>query len=527
MINETSASGTLTYSFESDGIVFDIIITDLGDGRFAFDVSINLELSQQIGDIRAFYFDIDGDVDTMGLLVEDTSADNLVAGLYGVSLDDEYVIDEADVKSVESNDTNMNGEVKGSDLFDVGVEFGHQGMSGGDDYQSVSFVLSGAEELTLDDFNLQSIGVRLTSVGEIDGSRDGSLKISDQTDGEINLPPVAEDDSITILEDGAVGPGEATSLNILANDSDPDGDPLTITSIDGTAAPGEPISVTTANGVETSVTITETGDVVFLTDGAFDALGVGEFDSLTLDYTVSDGNGGEDSATVTINILGEDDPAVSDVSYNIMFMVDMSASALAGGTSGALFGADDAFDQNGDGLAATQVDAAFNTIRMFQDALAASGMAGDVDLGVGTFSYSDGYAEEYQFLTNDGQLAFGLDDDVSAAFGQAAAGGDTAFLGSPFAAANDFFAATGGADENVVNLFYIISDGALVIGSSDQVDDWVAEMYGTFTEYSPRVCWIWPTFSDCQGSRSLHLRAVEKGFQKNEALAIRRGGCPL
>lgn len=621
MSTDASVGGTLTYSFLSDGIVFDILITDLGDGRFAFDVSIDMDESDAIGDIRAFYFDIAGDVDTMDLSIEGVAADSVVSGLYDVALDDEYVIDEADVKKVDSNDTNVNGEVKGSDLFDVGVEFGHQGMSGGDDFQATSFILTEAEELTLEDFNLQNIGVRLTSVGAIDGSRDGSLKISDQTDGEINLPPVAEDDAITIGEAGAIAPaaeagaadetvaalnildndsdpdgdpltivtagglapgsaiaivtaggvattvsvtaagdlvfatdgafdhlaegesdsfqityaiadpsgeiseatvtvtilgeeqnappeaaddmvtifesgavgldgaeGVTATLNVFDNDSDPDGDPLTITSIGAGAAPGDAIAVTTANGVETTVTITAAGDVVFATNEAFDALGTGEFDSLTLDYTVSDSNGGEDSATVTINILGEDGPnEVNAVNYNIMFMVDMSGSMMTGGVSTALFGAGEDQDQNGDGTGSTQADAALLAISKFQAALQTAGILGDVDIGLGGFAHSDGDLEEYRLLTNGDQIVFDLDDDVSAAYGQAAMGGDTAFLGSPFAAANDFYAAAGGAEENTVNLFYIFSDGRLSIGSSDQVEDWVAELLGTFADYDPRT----------------------------------------
>ncbi|MBU2953320.1 beta strand repeat-containing protein, partial [Marinobacter sp. F3R08] len=68
---------------------------------------------------------------------------------------------------------------------------------------------------------------------------------------------------------------------LLANDSDADGDPLTIQSVQNPA-----------NG---TVSIDASGNVVFTPDAGF--TGEGSFT-----YTVSDGNGGTDSATVTVAV---------------------------------------------------------------------------------------------------------------------------------------------------------------------------------------------------------------------------------
>ncbi len=77
--------------------------------------------------------------------------------------------------------------------------------------------------------------------------------------------------------------GLATSINVLLNDSDPDNDPLSVTSV-----------TQPANG---TATILPNGQVSYLADSNF----VGP-DSFT--YDVSDGNGG--TATATVNVLVPD-----------------------------------------------------------------------------------------------------------------------------------------------------------------------------------------------------------------------------
>ena len=89
-----------------------------------------------------------------------------------------------------------------------------------------------------------------------------------------NSPPVAVDDSATCAEDDSV------SVPVLANDSDPDGDPLSIQSV-GSPAHGD---------------ASRSGDqVVYTPDPDY----CGD-DSFT--YTASDGNGGSDSATVSVTV---------------------------------------------------------------------------------------------------------------------------------------------------------------------------------------------------------------------------------
>ncbi|NNF10470.1 MAG: tandem-95 repeat protein [Acidimicrobiia bacterium] len=98
----------------------------------------------------------------------------------------------------------------------------------------------------------------------------------------VNDDPTAVPDSVTVPEDSTV------VVDVVANDSDLDGDPLTLTGYD---------SATTAGGTVTCAAglCTYTPPVDF--SGA---------DTFT--YTVADGNGGTDTATVSVNVVGINDP---------------------------------------------------------------------------------------------------------------------------------------------------------------------------------------------------------------------------
>ena len=102
-----------------------------------------------------------------------------------------------------------------------------------------------------------------------------------------NSTPFANPDSVEIREN------EVTSINLVANDSDADNDPLTIASIDTTGTLG-------------NVEIAADGEAVIYNPGtAFDYLAEGETGFDTFTYTVSDGRGGTDTETVTVTINGQ------------------------------------------------------------------------------------------------------------------------------------------------------------------------------------------------------------------------------
>jgi hypothetical protein len=99
-----------------------------------------------------------------------------------------------------------------------------------------------------------------------------------------NHPPVAQNDTATTAT------GAAVTINVLANDSDPDGDPLTVTTVT-TPAHGSAV-------INAGTTVTYTPQPGFAGSDAFT-------------YTISDGRGGTASATVAVTVNAVDHPPVA------------------------------------------------------------------------------------------------------------------------------------------------------------------------------------------------------------------------
>jgi uncharacterized delta-60 repeat protein len=110
-------------------------------------------------------------------------------------------------------------------------------------------------------------------------------------DGPANRPPIAVDDAAVTSEDVAV------SISVVANDSDPDGDPLTITS---------------AGGAAHGVTAIGPGGTVLYTPAA------NYFGADSFTYTVDDGRGETETAAVSVTIVPANDPPLTaDDTYTV------------------------------------------------------------------------------------------------------------------------------------------------------------------------------------------------------------------
>jgi len=104
-------------------------------------------------------------------------------------------------------------------------------------------------------------------------------------------PPDAVDDNASVAEDSG-----ANTVNVLTNDSDPNGDALTITAV--------------TQGLHGSVAI-GAGNVTYTPAANYHGS-----DSFT--YTIDDGNGGTDTATVFVTVTSVNDvPVATGESYNI------------------------------------------------------------------------------------------------------------------------------------------------------------------------------------------------------------------
>ncbi|MEM1040691.1 MAG: Ig-like domain-containing protein, partial [Pseudomonadota bacterium] len=152
----------------------------------------------------------------------------------------------------------------------------------------------------------------------------------------INDVPLAVDDSITTNEDTPV------TILVTANDSDPDGDPLTITQVDGQPIVEGGADVPVTNGVVTLVG----GDLIFTPDANVNTDGTAP---ITFTYTVEDPAGMAATATIDVTVLPvNDDPVATINLYAVAEDATLSANVLGDDT-----GAGIDSDPDGDALSVT------------------------------------------------------------------------------------------------------------------------------------------------------------------------------
>jgi hypothetical protein len=260
---------TMYFEITDGDVKVGITITEQADGSLIFDLDV-LDDTGVIGDLNGLFFD----------LTDDSIADNLTVS--GTDLTGENI----DANSVSKVDgyNNVNGEVVKEDgKFDVGVQFGTPGI-GEDDIQSTSFTLatSGGSALSIADVMGQDFAVRLTSVGEIDGDRADSVKISGTSDPIIVEPPeptnIAVDNTMTVSNAETFSDFDLTDplddfvFSMLENDVTTDTQPYL----------GDIVTVNGAALVEGTSYIGSNGGLLMVNaDGTVDFSANGQFDHLT------------------------------------------------------------------------------------------------------------------------------------------------------------------------------------------------------------------------------------------------------
>ncbi len=215
--------------------------------------------------------------------------------------------------------------------------------------------------------------VFLNGNGEATGDKIDFVEIEKILDKDGNRDPVAVDDIATVVTNGSV------IIPVLANDSDPDDDTLTVE------------SATTTDG---SVEINGDGTLNFVPTPGY--TGPAE-----ITYTISDGQGGTDSAIVTVKVTedkGDNTPPVA---------VDDAATVDPGDTVD-LFPLANDTDADGDEIVLTGVTApeGSGTVTIGDEGLVqftpADGVTGDVIL---TYTISDG-----QGGTDEGQITVSVNE---------------------------------------------------------------------------------------------------------------------
>lgn len=203
-----------------------------------------------------------------------------------------------------------------------------------------------------------------------DGSDSGAFEVQG-TCGSAPAPPDAVDDVANVLEDSG-----ANAVNVLANDTDANNDTLTV------------ISVT--QGTHGSVAITGGGT------GVSYAPAPNYFGPDSFTYTISDGNGGEDTANVSVNVSNVNDaPTATGNAYDTNSNTPLHINA-----PGVL--ANDS-DIDGDSLSAQQVSGPSHALSFALHADGSFDYTPAVDFaGSDSFTYraSDGAAQSNTVTVN-------------------------------------------------------------------------------------------------------------------------------
>jgi uncharacterized repeat protein (TIGR01451 family) len=141
------------------------------------------------------------------------------------------------------------------------------------------------------DFGLAS-GTQIVNISSFTSNEVIAPVLASVTLTVANLPPNAKDDGGIGFETSK--DAVFTTASVLPNDTDPNGDTLSIVGFYTTGTLG---------------LVTDNGDGTFDydPDGQFDALAEDQQATDTFTYSISDGHGGTDTATVTITIKGKPD----------------------------------------------------------------------------------------------------------------------------------------------------------------------------------------------------------------------------
>ena len=157
---------------------------------------------------------------------------------------------------------------------------------------------------------------RITYVGGVDGH--------DVVLHRANSAPIATDDADLTEEDTVL-----SGVSVLANDTDAENDPLVVIALNGNSAN---IGQATVLASGATVTLHADGSFVYdpTTSTTFDSLPFGQSTVDSFGYSITDGNGLFDTATVTITVVGVNDaPTVTNAGDVV---VDEGQTATNSGT---------------------------------------------------------------------------------------------------------------------------------------------------------------------------------------------------
>lgn len=180
-----------------------------------------------------------------------------------------------------------------------------------------------------------------TMTDSINAPRSGSLVL---TVLPINDAPIAVNDRYSLAEDAVLRVLPSSNNHLLSNDSDVDGDTLTVNTTPIASANRSNFSINT-----TPLSDVNNGNLTLNSDGSFTYIPDLNFNGIdSFIYQITDGNGGTAQASVTIDIAALNDVPEIIVSKVFTILEDGNLIKLVGDADNLLSGATDA---DGDNLA--------------------------------------------------------------------------------------------------------------------------------------------------------------------------------
>ncbi len=283
----SEANGRLRYSIigGSDAHLFEI---NHSNGQLQFKQAPDFENPQDHGrnnvyDVRIQVKDGGGYTDTQRLYikVQDSAENSRPALIPGEG--SEFHVNEGDVFVADIN-ANDDSSSEGNGLtyaiaggidagaFDIDSQTGELTFKDAPDFEA---------PVDADGDNQYHVKVKVTDANGASDTDSYRVNVKDQAE---NAAPNAQDD------DAFTNEGESVDINVLSNDSDPDGDAIFVSSLDDAS-----------NG---TVELNNDGTVTYSPDAGF----VGQ-DSFN--YHITDGNGEVSDATVFVNVADVNDVPIA------------------------------------------------------------------------------------------------------------------------------------------------------------------------------------------------------------------------
>lgn len=246
---------------------------------------------------------------------------------------DTFVFESADASTVQKPDAISDFDAKGTptDVLDL------RG-TGLDTYVATGALVAGnrLDEVRFDNAQRMLQG-DTNDDGQVDfavrvpGAQAADLRPGDNLllgEGQPNKAPTAQDDALAVNEDAASLIGNVLADNGNGVDSDPDGDQLTVSAVNGDSA-GVDSQLTLASGA--LLTLEEDGSFTYDPNGKFEALKAGATTTDSFDYTVQDPYGATATGTATVTVTGAND-APTEVKLSANTVAENDASGVEIGT---------------------------------------------------------------------------------------------------------------------------------------------------------------------------------------------------